>query len=51
MSNKLTFDVDVNVINHLGVGLYSSIPAALAELVANCWDADASVIPPKKAST
>ena len=26
MSNKLTFDVDVNVINHLGVGLYSSIP-------------------------
>ncbi|HAT31140.1 MAG TPA: DNA mismatch repair protein, partial [Janthinobacterium sp.] len=35
------FDVDVNVINHLGVGLYSSTPAALTELVANAWDADA----------
>ena len=41
MINNLTFDVDVNVINHLGIGLYSSIPAAIAELVANCWDADA----------
>lgn len=44
MSNKhnFTFEVDVNVINHLGVGLYSSTPAALTELVANAWDADAS---------
>lgn len=43
MINKhhFKFDVDVNVINHLGVGLYSSTPAALTELVANAWDADA----------
>lgn len=43
MTNKhhFKFDVDVNVINHLGVGLYSSTPAALTELVANAWDADA----------
>lgn len=40
--HKFRFDVDVNVINHLGVGLYSSTPAALTELVANAWDADAS---------
>lgn len=40
----LTFIVDLNVINHLGVGLYSSTPAALAELVANSWDADASQV-------
>lgn len=43
MTNKhhFRFDVDINVINHLGVGLYSSTPAALTELVANAWDADA----------
>lgn len=43
MSNKhnFKFEVDLNVINHLGVGLYSSTPAALTELVANAWDADA----------
>ncbi|MBD9651977.1 ATP-binding protein [Ensifer sp. ENS09] len=40
-SNSFTFQVDINVINHLGVGLYSSTPAALTELVANAWDADA----------
>lgn len=39
--NNFVFDVDVNVINHLGIGLYSSTPAALTELVANAWDADA----------
>jgi hypothetical protein len=38
------FDVDVNVINHLGVGLYSSTPAALTELVANAWDSDATEV-------
>lgn len=41
---NLTFEVDLNVINHLGVGLYSSTPAALAELVANSWDADANQV-------
>ncbi|MFP1645145.1 ATP-binding protein, partial [Pontitalea aquivivens] len=30
------------MINHLGVGLYSSTPAALTELVANAWDAEAN---------
>lgn len=42
--HNFKFDVDLNVINHLGVGLYSSTPAALTELVANAWDADASVV-------
>lgn len=41
MAHDLSFEVDINVINHLGVGLYSSTPAALAELVANSWDAEA----------
>jgi hypothetical protein len=44
MGHNFKFDVDVNVINHLGVGLYSSTPAALTELVANAWDADASEV-------
>lgn len=42
--NNFQFQVDVNVINHLGVGLYSSTPAALTELVANAWDADANEV-------
>ena len=44
MINKhnFQFEVDINVINHLGVGLYSSAPAALTELVANAWDAEAT---------
>jgi len=42
--NNFVFRVDVNVINHLGVGLYSSTPAALTELVANAWDADAKEV-------
>ena len=46
MTNKNQFklEVDLNVINHLGVGLYSSTPAALTELVANSWDADATEV-------
>jgi len=46
MTNKHNFklEVDLNVINHLGVGLYSSTPAALTELVANAWDADATEV-------
>ena len=36
--------VDLNVLNHLGINLYSSIPAVLAEVVANAWDADAETV-------
>ncbi|MDN3250023.1 ATP-binding protein [Streptomyces sp. ZSW22] len=34
--------VSLNVINHLGLNLYSNIPAVLSEVVANAWDADAT---------
>ena len=30
-----------STLNHLGVNLYGSLPAALSEAVANAWDADA----------
>lgn len=33
--------VDLNVLDHLAEGLYSSVAAALTEAVANAWDADA----------
>ena len=34
--------LSLNVLNHLGIGLYSNIPAVLSEIVANAWDADAT---------
>lgn len=33
--------VDLNVLDHLGINLYSNIAAVLTEAVANAWDADA----------
>ena len=34
--------VDLNVLEHLGINLYSNIAAVLTEAVANAWDADAT---------
>lgn len=31
----------LNVLNHLGLNLYSNVPSVLSEVVANSWDADA----------
>lgn len=42
MPKKYTLDIDLNVLNHLGLNLYSNVPAVLSELIANAWDADAS---------
>ena len=36
--------VDLNVLDHLADGLYSSLAAVLTEAVANAWDADASKV-------
>ena len=33
--------INLNVLNHLGLKLYSNVPAVLSEAVANSWDADA----------
>ena len=33
--------VDLNVLEHLGINLYSNIAAVITEVVANAWDADA----------
>ncbi|MDE0609337.1 MAG: ATP-binding protein [Anaerolineaceae bacterium] len=33
--------MSLNVLRHLGLGLYSNVAAVLSEVVANSWDADA----------
>ena len=41
---KYTMSINLNVLNHLGINLYSNIPAVLSEIVANSWDADAETV-------
>ena len=41
-SARYVMTLSLDVLDHLGLNLYSNIPAVLAEAVANCWDADAS---------
>lgn len=41
---EFKLEVDLNVLNHLGIGLYSSTPAVVTEIVANAWDADAEKV-------
>ena len=41
MDEKYKMSLSLNVLNHLGINLYSNIPAVLSEIVANSWDADA----------
>jgi hypothetical protein len=36
-----TMKINLSVLDHLGLNLYSSMPAVLSETVANSWDADA----------
>lgn len=36
--------IDLNVLKHLGLGLYSSTPAIVTEIVSNAWDAEASEV-------
>lgn len=42
--DKFKLELDLNVLNHLGIGLYSSTPAVVTEIVANAWDADATEV-------
>src|SRR5437588_9572340 len=36
--------VDLQVLKHLGIGLYSNMPAVVSEMVANAYDADAKKV-------
>jgi histidine kinase/DNA gyrase B/HSP90-like ATPase len=41
---KLVMSISLNALEHLGINLYSNIPAVLSEIVANAWDADAKKV-------
>lgn len=43
-SHPFEMTISLDVLRHLGIGLYSNIPAVLSELVANAWDADATCV-------
>lgn len=42
--DRYKLSLDLNVLNHLGLNLYSNAAAALSEAVANAWDADATEV-------
>lgn len=44
MSAELTLSFEARTIEHLGLQMYSQLPAALAELIANAYDADAGEV-------
>lgn len=41
MNSPYEMTIDLNVLDHLGINLYSNVAAVLTEIVANAWDADA----------
>ncbi len=43
-ASKYRMNISLNVLNHLGLNLYSNTPAVIAEVIANAWDADATVV-------
>ncbi len=43
-AGRFHLTVSLNVLEHLGINLYSNVPSVLSEIVANAWDADAENI-------
>lgn len=41
---ELVMTISLDALEHLGLNLYSNIPAVLSEIVANAWDADAKLV-------
>ena len=44
MGAKYTMSLDMRVLQHLGIRLYSNVAAVISELVANSWDAEATKV-------
>ncbi len=42
--SRYIMSISLNVLNHLGLNLYSNTPAVIAEVIANAWDADATEV-------
>lgn len=43
-TEKYTLTISLNVLESLGINLYSNVSAVLSEVVANSWDADAEEV-------
>src|SRR5581483_2194768 len=43
-THPFAMSISLNILEHLGIGLYSNMPAVLSEIVANAWDADATQV-------
>jgi hypothetical protein len=43
-SSPFQMSISLNTLNHLGINLYSNVPAVLSELVANAYDANATEV-------
>ena len=41
---EFLLSISLNVLDHLGINLYSNVPSVLSEIVANAWDADATEV-------
>lgn len=41
VTSPYAMTLTLNVLNHLGINLYSNVPAVISEVVANAYDADA----------
>lgn len=41
MTNLYSMEISLNVLNHLGIKLYSNTPSVISEAIANSWDAGA----------
>ncbi len=39
---RYELQIDLSVLDHLGINLYSNVPAVMTEMVANSWDADST---------
>jgi hypothetical protein len=42
--HRFELTISLNVLEHLGINLYSNVPSVLSETVANAWDADAALV-------
>ena len=42
--HSFSLTINLNVLEHLGINLYSNVPSVLSEIVANSWDADAAEV-------
>ena len=41
---QFSLTISLNVLEHLGINLYSNVPSVLSEIIANAWDADAQLV-------